>query len=119
MAEDVIWEAGNRLLSHDGKVYVEDALNRIDELCNALRHALAVNEELRRRLKSPNQHLDRVDHLEDEALKTLRLYRPDQPLRDKCEVCNGWRGGVPGNENIVKLGRKARKIMCDDCSAEH
>ncbi len=34
-------------------------------------------------------------------------------LRDKCEVCYGERGGVPGNENII-----AGKIMCDFCSAD-
>jgi hypothetical protein len=31
---------------------------------------------------------------------------------DRCEICHGENGGVPGNENIVR-GR----IMCDYCHA--
>jgi hypothetical protein len=36
-----------------------------------------------------------------------------KPTRDKCQVCNGEKGGVPGNENIVD-----GVIMCDYCDAE-
>ena len=32
--------------------------------------------------------------------------------RDKCEVCHGRNGGVPGNENIVD-----GVVMCDYCHA--
>lgn len=32
---------------------------------------------------------------------------------DKCEVCKGTKGGVPGNENII-----GSVIMCDYCHAE-
>jgi hypothetical protein len=31
---------------------------------------------------------------------------------DACQVCNGWRGGEPGNENIV-----AGVVVCDYCHA--
>lgn len=34
--------------------------------------------------------------------------------RDACEICQGRRGGVKGNENRVH-GR----VMCDYCHAEH
>lgn len=34
------------------------------------------------------------------------------PERDRCQLCNGWRGGVPGNENMVR-----GVIVCDYCSA--
>ncbi len=35
------------------------------------------------------------------------------PLQDYCQVCNGTRGGVPGNENVLD-----GVIMCDYCSAD-
>lgn len=41
------------------------------------------------------------------------LFGKAAPCRDACEVCQGERGGVPGNENI-----KDGKVMCDYCSAE-
>ncbi len=33
-------------------------------------------------------------------------------LPDKCEICNGRKGGVRGNENIVH-----GKVMCDYCDS--
>ena len=33
--------------------------------------------------------------------------------RDECEVCEGTRGGLRGNENFVN-----GKVMCDYCSAD-
>lgn len=33
--------------------------------------------------------------------------------KDKCEVCEGKRGGIPGNENVVD-----GIIMCDYCHAD-
>jgi hypothetical protein len=33
--------------------------------------------------------------------------------KDNCEVCNGSKGGIPGNENVIN-GR----VMCDYCHAE-
>lgn len=36
---------------------------------------------------------------------------------DHCEICDGTRGGVPGNENIIEsCGEKV--VMCDYCSAD-
>jgi hypothetical protein len=35
------------------------------------------------------------------------------PTQDDCSRCEGKRGGVPGNENIVK-----GKVLCDYCSAD-
>jgi hypothetical protein len=37
---------------------------------------------------------------------------PKYAVRDKCETCNGEKGGVPGNENI-EHGR----LICDYCHA--
>lgn len=34
-------------------------------------------------------------------------------LFDGCEVCLGVRGGVPGNENIIK-----DRLVCDYCHAD-
>lgn len=46
----------------------------------------------------------------DDAVQTWRAFKyPDSP----CEGCNGTRGGVPGNENIVN-GR----ILCDFCHVD-
>lgn len=37
--------------------------------------------------------------------------------QDKCEICAGTRGGVPGNENVVESCGE-RIVMCDYCSAD-
>jgi superfamily II helicase len=37
--------------------------------------------------------------------------------KDKCQVCHGERGGVPGNENRVEKDGKT-VIMCDYCHAD-
>jgi len=33
---------------------------------------------------------------------------------DDCEMCLGTRGGVPGNENVLRDGR----VICDYCHAD-
>ena len=33
---------------------------------------------------------------------------------DDCEMCMGTRGGVPGNENVLRDGR----VICDYCHAD-
>ncbi|WP_156480918.1 hypothetical protein [Variovorax sp. PAMC 28711] len=33
--------------------------------------------------------------------------------RDACKICNGDRGGVPGNENVIDC-----VVMCDYCHAD-
>ncbi len=38
----------------------------------------------------------------------------DGKVKDKCEICKGERGGIPGNENIVK-----GTIICDYCHADY
>lgn len=35
------------------------------------------------------------------------------PVRDACEICRGAKGGVPGNENVIK-----GKRVCDYCHGE-
>lgn len=44
-------------------------------------------------------------------------------IKDSCEICNGDRGGVPGNENIhyisvMGTAIKYSIIACDYCSSE-
>lgn len=44
-------------------------------------------------------------------------------VKDKCEVCNGDKGGIPGNENIhyiSVLNSSIRDVViaCDYCSAK-
>ena len=34
-------------------------------------------------------------------------------VRDRCQICHGNKGGVPGNENVVE-----GVVMCDYCSAD-
>lgn len=36
-----------------------------------------------------------------------------RPFRDKCELCDGAKGGVPGNENRI-----GGHIVCDYCSMD-
>ena len=47
--------------------------------------------------------------------KTWRLIVTEE--LDKCEICHGARGGVPGNENVIE-GGSGPVIMCDYCHAE-
>lgn len=55
------------------------------------------------------QHVPRANWWIDEAKRAA--------VRDACEICDGSRGGVPGNENIVEsCGEKI--TMCDYCSAD-
>lgn len=37
----------------------------------------------------------------------------EAPRYDACQICNGMRGGEPGNENVVN-----GVIMCDYCHAD-
>ena len=44
-------------------------------------------------------------------------------IKDKCEICHGNEGGVPGNENIhyVSVDNKHKTysvIVCDYCSSK-
>lgn len=49
-----------------------------------------------------------------EARILVNKHWPQQPLpKDRCEVCHGTRGGVPGNENIID-----GKVMCDYCTSD-
>ena len=41
------------------------------------------------------------------------IERLHKMLPDNCEICNGERGGVRGNENIVN-----GKVVCDYCSVD-
>ena len=34
-------------------------------------------------------------------------------MKDSCEVCYGEKGGVPGNENLIK-----GFVVCDYCSCD-
>lgn len=34
-------------------------------------------------------------------------------VRDDCQVCLGWSGGTPGNENIID-----GVIVCDHCTVK-
>ena len=34
-------------------------------------------------------------------------------IKDSCKICNGSKGGIPGNENIIH-----GILMCDYCHAE-
>lgn len=38
--------------------------------------------------------------------------RPGKGKRDKCQVCDGWRGGTPGNENVLD-----GLTVCDYCAS--
>lgn len=46
--------------------------------------------------------------MEDRKGGTSKSY-----ARDACKICNGDRGGVPGNENVVDC-----VVMCDYCHAD-
>ncbi len=37
---------------------------------------------------------------------------------DACEYCFGARGGVPGNENIIKENDGTEKVICDYCHSD-
>ncbi len=39
-------------------------------------------------------------------------------LKDTCEVCEGTRGGLPGNENLVRIDGEFVS-MCDYCHEHH
>lgn len=56
-----------------------------------------------RMLKSQQMSWDRT--------RTI-LFLGEEIFTDKCQICYGSNGGVPGNENIVD-----GKIMCDYCHA--
>ncbi|MHA2062901.1 MAG: hypothetical protein ACXABY_00805 [Candidatus Thorarchaeota archaeon] len=46
----------------------------------------------------------------------IRISRARKKMRkckDKCEVCLGEKGGVPGNENVID-----GKVLCDYCSVD-
>ena len=38
--------------------------------------------------------------------------------RDDCDVCDGTRGGTPGNENLIRVDGEFVS-MCDYCHADH
>ena len=51
------------------------------------------------------------------------MYRPylqniEHIPKDGCHICDGSRGGVPGNENII-VWRGADVVICDYCHADH
>jgi hypothetical protein len=46
-------------------------------------------------------------------LQVIRRKRNEPRMLDKCEICEGKRGGVPGNENIIQ-----GIIVCDYCHAD-
>jgi len=35
-------------------------------------------------------------------------------MKCACQICNGGRGGVPGNENVIQ-----GIVICDYCTADH
>jgi hypothetical protein len=39
------------------------------------------------------------------------------PMKDNCELCEGEKGGIPGNENIGWVDGK-RTVVCDYCYME-
>lgn len=57
---------------------------------------------------------EKLEHVtrERDALRSHEHLADVTRIRDACQVCKGWRGGVPGNENIVR-----GVTMCDYCSA--
>lgn len=75
-------------------------------------------EELRIQLAHMKGTLDGVNakrkrvETELEELKT-RIAEALKPTkeRDRCMFCNGTKGGVPGNENVV-----GNVVMCDYCT---
>lgn len=52
-------------------------------------------------------------HEDDTADKVLHIREFDSFVRDKCQVCRGERGGMPGNENIMY-----GMTVCDYCSSD-
>ena len=77
-----------------------------------------MNEKLRlRQIELCNQALDWLAQQQDDitpyvyGLLNEKLF--SLGVRDKCQICHGNKGGVPGNENIEN-----GVILCDYCSAE-
>lgn len=62
--------------------------------------------------------LTTVLDLREENARLTRELKWEREMRirlapDKCSICHGSKGGVPGNENIVD-----GVVMCDYCHAE-
>lgn len=47
------------------------------------------------------------------AIVTTALIKIINSERDNCTACNGSRGGVKGNENVID-----GKLVCDYCHAD-
>ena len=77
-------------------------------------------KELETLLSLAKSKVNTAKHDLNNAIQNARMTRdlidlcyPGWTLLDKCEVCHGTKGGLPGNENHVN-----GLIMCDYCHAE-
>jgi hypothetical protein len=48
-----------------------------------------------------------------DIIEEAEYVRVDASQPQECEICDGAKGGVPGNENII-----GGKVVCDYCHAE-
>lgn len=53
----------------------------------------------------------------------IQIIKKGMYRKDKCEVCRGAKGGIPGNENIHYVSARGstatvKIIACDYCSSE-
>ncbi|AFU86738.1 hypothetical protein D869_gp176 [Caulobacter phage CcrRogue] len=85
-----------------------------DDAVKALHDGLAARAEVDILVKQAQAMLQALTDLRDRRFKeTVQAQERDGVQRDGCEVCNGSRGGVPGNENVVD-----GKVVCDYCHVD-
>ncbi|AXQ68451.1 hypothetical protein HOT99_gp166 [Caulobacter phage CcrBL10] len=85
-----------------------------EDAMKALHDGLAARAEVDILVKQAQAMLQALADLRDRRFKeTVQAQERDGVQRDGCEVCNGARGGVPGNENVVD-----GKVVCDYCHVD-
>jgi hypothetical protein len=69
--------------------------------------------ENRRSDETRKKYLDFVDETVALLSQAAPVASAQAPAVDACQVCNGTKGGVAGNENII-----GGKVVCDYCHAD-